>query len=489
MEDSFQEVNLETVKKRTISGVIALTTRTFILQAISFVAFVFYGAIFQSSQFGTFVVILAAKNFLSYFSDIGLAGALIQKKERLDEKDLRTTFLVQQMLVVILLLVLYFATPFLKNYYQLTQEGVWLLWAFGASLLLSSLKTIPSVLLERHLEFTKLVIPQIAESVVFNMLVVVLATLGFGLSSFTIAILAQGVTGLVIVYILKPWTLGFAFSLNSLKNLLRFGVPYQINTFLAMVKDDGLTLFLGGVLGLSGMGLLAWAQKWAMAPLRFFMDQVIKVTFPAYSRLQDNKVELSKAVSRSIFFVSFLVFPSLVGLVVLSPLLVELVPKYEQWRPALFALFLFSINVAWAAVSTPLTNLFNAIGKIKTTFRLMIMWTVLTWALIPGLAYLYGVNGAAFGSALVSSSSFIVIFIARRYVNIDFTTSVLKPLMASLVMGSVVFICRGLIPTSIPWVFALIVFGMLTYTSGVLFLIGPSVIADGKKVFNALVKK
>lgn len=489
MEDSLKEINLETVKKRTISGVIALTTRTFILQAISFAAFIFYGAIFQSSQFGTFVVVSAAKNFLSYFSDIGLAGALIQKKEALDEHDLKTTFFIQQVLVITLMVILFFITPVLRNYYQLTQEGVWLLWAFGISLFLSSLKTIPSVLLERHLKFSKLIIPQIIESIVFNVLVVVLATFGFGLTSFTVAILAQGFIGLFVMYFLKPWKPGFAFSLKSLKNLLKFGVPYQVNTFLAMIKDDGLTLFLGGILGLSGMGLLAWAQKWAMAPLRFFMDQVIKVTFPAYSRLQDNKTELTKAVSKSLFFVCFLVFPSLVGLVTLSPLLVELIPKYEQWKPALFALILFSVNAAWAAVATPLTNLFNAIGKIKTTFKLMVMWTVLTWALIPGLAYLYGINGAALGSALVASSSFIAILIAKKYVNFDLSACVLKPLIASLGMGIVLFFCRGLMPISIAWIITLCVFGFLSYTVGILFLVGPSVLADGKKVLNAIIKR
>src|SRR3989344_5283986 len=127
-----------------------------------------------------------------------------------------------------------------------------------------------------------------------------------------------------------------------------------------MVKDDGMTLFLGGLLGPSGIGLLVWAQKWAYAPLRFFMDQVIKVTFPAFSRLQNQKENLSVAVTKSIFFVSLLVFPSLVMLVLAAPTLVQIIPRYEKWSPALLALTILSITSALAAVTTPLTNTLNA---------------------------------------------------------------------------------------------------------------------------------
>ena len=156
---------------------------------------------------------------------------------------------------------------------------------------------------------------------------------------------------------------------------------------------------------------MGWAQKWAYMPLRLFMDNVLKVTFPAFSRMQDEREHLKRSVTRSIFFVCFLVFPSVVGLVILSPILVEIIPRYDKWEPALIPLFLISINTIFAAATTQLTNLLNAIGKIKTTFKLMIMWTVLTWAFIPVLAIKYGVNGAALGYALVGSSSIIAIYI------------------------------------------------------------------------------
>lgn len=480
-----QDLSIDVVKKRTISGIAILTFRTFILQVISFAAFGVYGAVFAQLQVGTFALVSSVKNFLAYFSDIGLAGALIQKKDKLEEDDLNTTFFIQQLLVVTLLCVLFLITPFITDFYKLSNEGVWLLRAFGISLFLSSLRTIPTVLMERKLEFSKLVIPQIIDAVVFNFLVIYLALNSYGLNSFTIAILVQGVIGLVVTYWLEPWKPKFGFSKSSLKELLKFGVPYQTNSLLAMIKDDGLTLVMGGIIGLSGLGILTWAQKWGLAPLRFFMDQVIKVTFPAFSRMQDDKDELAKALNRSILFINFLVFPSLVALVILSPLLIQIIPRYAKWEVALFALAMFAVNAAWASITTPLTNMFNAVGKINTTFRLMVMWTILSWLFIPGLGYLYGVNGAAVGFALVGSSSIVAIIVAKRYINIDLSLSIMKPLVASFGMGTILYLTKGLMEPSIEWIVILSIFGGLTYLLSMTLLIGNTLLSDARRVIYA----
>lgn len=484
-----EEINLETVKKRTISGVAALTFRTIFLQAVGLVAFGVYGSLFEVAQLGVYAIVLAVKNFLGYFADIGLAGALIQKKEALTDEDLKSAFTVQQILVVILVSILFFISPYLANFYGWSQEVVYLIWALAVSFLLNSLRTIPTVMMERKLNFEKFVIPQIADALVFNVIVIYLATQGWGITSFTVAVVVQALVGLVLTYVLQPWVPRFAFSTSSLKSLLKFGVPYQANSFLAMIKDDGLLLVLGRILDSSGIGLLTWGQKWGQSPLRFFMDQVIKVTFPAFSRMQDHKQELANAVSRSVFFVCFLVFPAIVGLVMLAPVIIEIVPRYEKWRPALFALSMFGFSAILASATTPLTNVLNAIGKIKIHFYLMIMWTVLNWLIIPYLAINYGVNGAAVGYALVSASSIVAILIVRKYIAFSLGTSVVKPLVAALGMGGVLFVVRYMMPASLQWIVVLIIFGVLTYIFGIILLVGKIVWEDTKKVLYAIIKK
>lgn len=487
-EDSLHslEISIEAIKERTIKGVIALTGRNVFLQLLGLLATFLLTVFLTPDQFGVFFIVSAVVSFFAYFSDIGLGAAIIQKKDSLKQEDLKTTFTVQSILVVILIMIIVLATPLYQKWYNFNQESVYLLWALSFALLLSSLKSIPSLLLERKMEFNKLIVPQIAESILYQGVVVVLAWRGFGITSFTIAVLVRGVSGLVLMYILQPWKPGFALVWNSLKDLLRFGLPYQANTFLAVAKDDGMTVVLGGILGLGNMGLLGWAQKWAMAPLRFFMDQVIKVTFPAFSRLQEHPIELSRAVSKSIFFICFLVFPALVCLIFLSPVLVNLIPKYNKWQPALIALSLISFNSAWAAITTPLTNVLNAIGKIYITFRLMIMWTVLTWILVPALSYLYGLEGAAWGYALVGSSSIIALWVAAGLIKVNIWESVGKPLIGSVVMAVVLILGRLFILESWVGVFSMFITALAAYAASMYFLAGLPLIKELQKMIASL---
>jgi len=483
------KLTVEAIKKRAVAGVLTLSGRTFILQIVNFIRDALLAAFLIPAEFGTYAIIRALLGFLNYFSNIGLAAALIQKKDNVTRRELTTTFTIQQILVLVLVLLTFIATPYLQKWQQLTEAGVYLMWAMAVSLIFPSLKTIPSVLLERRLDFKKLIIPEILETIVFSAIVTVLAWKGFGVTSYTVGVLVQGVVGLIAMYLIKPWRPGISFDFGSLRGLLKFGVPYQLNSFLALVKDEGLIIFLGGVIGPVGVGFFRWAKTWGEAALRFFMDQVIRVTFPAYARLQDDKENLSSTVSRSVFFICLLAFPSALGLILLAPMLTDIVPRYTQWKPALFALTLFGIHTIIAAVTTPLTNLLNAVGKINITFRLMIMWTVLTWVFVPVLARADGLNGAVLGIVLVDLSSFIAIHIAHKIVPFNILYSVGKPLAAAIIMAVVLKLLISFVPVSFVGVSMLIALGVAIYSLAIFLLVGHTLHEDSRKVFNALLRK
>jgi O-antigen/teichoic acid export membrane protein len=487
--DPTSEISLEAIKTRAVKGVAVLTGRTFFLQLMTFVSWILLGVFLEPSEFGVYLIVSAVVNFLRYFSDVGLAAALIQKKEKVTSVDLKTTFTVQQLLVVSLLVILISATPYIQRYYSLTYEGELLIYALGLSFLLSSLKTIPSALLERELNFSKFVLPELFENVVYNTTLVLLAWRNFGLMSFAVAVVARGIVGLIAIYLIKPWKPGIAFSKQSLRKLLKFGVPYQVNTLLATIKDDGMTIFIGGIIGQTAMGFLGWAQKWSQYPLRLFMDNVLKVTFPAFSRMQDKRNELSKSVTRSIFFICFLVFPSIVGLLVMAPILVKVIPRYEKWEPALLPLAIVSINSIFAAATTQMTNLLNAIGKIRVTFKLMIMWTALSWFFIPFFAVKYGLVGASIGYAMVGVSSIVPIIIVYRIVDFSLYKSIFAPALGTLVMGSILIFIRSAFPQNIISIGVLVLVGVFVYFTSMYLLAGKGVIHDAKKVFEGILNR
>ena len=487
--DPTVEVNLDVIKKRAIKGIAVLTGRTFLLNIITLVAQGLLWAFISPADFGVFILVSATINFLSYFADIGLGAALIQKKEKPQERDFKTVFAVQEILVVTIVLIVFLISPFLTRVNHLSKEAVYLLYALNISFFLASLKNIPSIILERRLNFAKFVIPQVVENVTYNAILVYLAWRGFGISSFTYAVLARGIIGVIAIYLIQPWKPGFQISKESLKDLLKFGIPYQLNNFLATVKDDGLTIVVGGILGTYGLGILGTAQKLAQYPLRFFMDNVTKVTFPAFSRMQDEREALTRSLNRSILFIALLVFPSLVGLISLFPMIITVVPKYQKWAPAFIPLIFLAINSSLASVTTQLTNLLTSVGRIKTTLKLMVMWTALSWLLLPLLSKRWGVDGTALGYAIVGSSAFIVFYLVKRFLNWSVFDAAGKPLIASVVMGIYLYFLGKQISANVFNLVFLVVTGGLLYALTAYLLIGKSLLDDVKKSIRAFIGK
>ncbi|HUD20193.1 MAG TPA: oligosaccharide flippase family protein [Patescibacteria group bacterium] len=445
-----EEIDIALIKKKSLSGIVALTSQTFLLQLIAFGATLLLTIFLTPTIFGIFYVVSAIINFLQYFADIGLAAALIQKKEPLTPEDLSTTFTIQQLLVFPISIITFAVAPLVAAFYKLDAAGVMLLRALVVSFFISSLKTIPSILLERNLEFKKLVIPQIVETIGFYLVAVIMAWKGFGITSFTWAVCVRAVVGLIVIYIISPWRIQFGISKPVAKKLLRFGIPFQMNSFLALLKDDLMTVFLGKILPFAQVGYIGWAKKWAEVPLRLIMDSVIQVTFPAFSRLQHSKEMLGKAIEKTLFGLATTIIPISVGLLFFVQPAVFLIPKYGKWEPALVSFFIFVISAIIAGLSTPLTNALNAVGQIKITMMLMIFWTVATWILTITLIHFIGFNGFAVGLLIQSLTIFIVVKITQRFAAFSFVEYIKWPVLAGLLQGALYYVARGSMPYSIP---------------------------------------
>lgn len=489
MANSGQELDIELIKKKAISGIVTFTLRTFFIQVFTFLATFILTIILDPSIFGVFFVVSAVLNLFVYFSDIGLAAALVQKSEEPKGEDLTATFTIQQLIVISLVILGLIFSGSIAKFYNLDPKGIFLLRVLIFSLLLSSLKTIPSIILERRLDFTRLVIPQIAENVIFYSTAIILAYLGFGLSSFSWAVLTRGLVGLAIIYYLSPWKPGLNFKLSSAKSLINFGIPFQANSILALIKDDLLTVFLGKILTFNQLGYVGWSQKFAFVPLRFFMDNVIKVTFPAYSRLQEKRIELAKAIEKSLFFVTFLVYPSVLGILAIAPKVIAIIPKYGKWEPAIPLLYFFGINAMFAAVNTTLTNTLFAVGKPKIVLNLMVVWTILIWPLTLILVKIFGFIGVGIASAIVAASTSITIYFVKKEIPVSIGRNIFLPFVISILMFVIVKTTLTFFPSNIFGLILAILVGGIIYLFFSLGVFGKNLIDQAKIIFNALIQK
>lgn len=457
------EVNLQEIKHKTTSNVLFLSLRNIGIQAVSVIGFFILTILLGTGEVGLFSIVAESVGILGYFSDIGLAAALIQKKEKVKKSDLQTTFFIQQLLVFLSLVGISLAYSKISLNKSYGPKETWIFISLCFSFLAASLKTIPSVLLERKLNFKFISTVDIVENISFYFVAVIFASLGFGAYSYAIATFVRSILGLVIIYRLSPWPIGFSFSKSSAKQLFKYGLPFQFNSLISMAKDRLSNIFVAGILGREGFGILSWAQKGPRIPLSF-MDAIMKITFPTFSRLQDNPKVLQKSLEKSLYFIALFVFPASAGIALIAPGLINLIPKYTKWAPAIIPLYFYSANVAIASITSPLTNAFNAIGKITLTTKLMIMWAVLTWILYPYLTIKYGYLGTSVATLLVGLSSVVVWVLAKKIFNLNIIKTISNPFLGSLIMFIVAYFYQSLVPGLWPNFLGTIIISLIVYS-------------------------
>jgi O-antigen/teichoic acid export membrane protein len=426
--------DIDELKRRSISGVVSYGLRTAVLYVIAVVATGLLGIYLDPAEFGVYYVVLSVIGIFTFLSDVGLAAALIQKKTEPTIEDLRTTFTVQQILAFTIFALAIGLTPLWRRWTFLDTEGLKLLYALAFSFVLASFKTIPSILLERKLEFNKLVIPQIVEQVLFYTIAVYLAAKGYGVASFTLAVLVRSISGVGVIYLIQSWPIGFALVKKSLAELLHFGVKFQANDFLARLKDDLFIVVLAKFIPAHEMGYLGWAKRWSMFPYQFSVNNVVAITFPTYSRLQEHTDLLKRAVEKSLYFIGLVIFPILAGMSIMAFPLTILIPEYEKWQPAVPLLYFFCINIAFAAIANPIINTLNAIGKISWTLRIMTVMTAMTWVATPVAYLLVGINGVAMVSAMVAGISLISYWWLRQVVSLNIWPQLWGSLAATILL-------------------------------------------------------
>ena len=471
------------LKKNTVLSAMSLFFQSGYSATLGFGANLLLTILLSPKIFGIYFTVLAIIAILNYFSDIGLAASLIQKKDITDD-DIKTTFTIQQTLILTIVSIGFLASSFIQSFYDLPQEGIYLFWALLFAFFISSLKTIPSILLERKIQFQKIVIVQIVENTVFYITVMTLALLKYDLMSFTFAVILRSITGLILIYSLSFWVPKIGISIKSVKTLLSFGVPFQASSFLALFKDELLILYLGKILGFESLGYIGWAKKWAETPIRIIMDNISKVLFPVFSRIQHDTQKISRLIQKILFYQTTILAPSILGLALIMSNFIEIIPKYSKWAPALPLLYIFCISAFLSSYSTPFINMFNALGKVRISFKFMLAWTIATWVLTPILTQTFGLFGFPITLVILSSSFIIVVTKAKTLIQFSFIQSIIKPLSAAAVMGIIVFAILNInLRTDIKLIISILT-GALSYFAILIFIYRINVINEVKSLFS-----
>lgn len=267
-----------------------------------------------------------------------------------------------------------------------------LLAALAGYLVLAPLR-LPAVIgCYRQLALGRLAVIEMCSVVAFSATAVTLVALGFGATSFAIALVADGIAGAAASVTLYHWRPRRP-SLHGARPLVRSARPFFVATATQLAKDQ-LTLPLVGVLaGTAVAGLYSWAFT-AMVTSLVLADLLGAVLLSAFARMREDREALRDAAARSMRVMTWVV--CVVTAVVagaISPIVNVIFSP--RWEPAIpIALTLAPAMVLQGVAAVPL-YLLASDGRPGAAARLRLVGLAVFWALAVPLGLAFGGVGVA----------------------------------------------------------------------------------------------
>jgi O-antigen/teichoic acid export membrane protein len=465
------------VHTRAKQGIKLLMGRQFILQILTFAGGVVLARVLGPAQFGLYAIASFLVAAFALFGDFGLAPSLIQRKEQLTDSDLSVAFTLQQILTTTIVVILLIFAPWLAHFYpKAPPETVWIVRALAFNLFLTSWRTMSALQLERRLDYQRLAKIEVVESLTYQGMAVLLAVTGHGVWSYVDAIFVSSILGTLLVYGASPWKIRFSFDRRVAEGILRFGVPFQLQSIVNSVGGWVTPILVGSLIGPQAVGYLTWASSNGKKPL-VLVDNVMRVAFPHFSRLQDDADEVQRTIVR---YLTWLLLPSglwFAVIVVSGPSLIDLIYT-PKWLPAATALALCAGALSMDVMSWVVGVSLNSIGKVAFVTKVVMVRNIGSIVCSVALVLLYGFIGVPIGYLI--ASVLVVPWLLRGLgprkmsETLRDTSWTVLPVVAAIVVGEIdIRLCHSQLMSAITSVLS-----VTTAYIACIWLVGPKSLKD-----------
>jgi O-antigen/teichoic acid export membrane protein len=377
------------VHKKAAKGIRLLLVRQLFLQLFTFAGGVVLARILSPADFGVFAITHFIVLQMALLADFGMSPALIQRKEELTDHDMQVSFTVRHFLVLAVVVLAWVLAPWIAGLYgEGAASFVWLIRVLAVHLYLDAWKNASALQLERHLRFEKLAVIEMVEGVAYQGTAVVMAWMGFGVWSLVGAVMVKSVLGVVLVYLVAPWPVRFRIDGPLAKEMLRFGLPFQVNRVLGNMRNWVTPTLVATLVGPAAVGFLTWASANGRKPLQMAQN-VIRVSLPHFSRIQDNLDEVQDILSRYVVYFALLGGFWVAILFTNGQDLVAWIYT-AKWLPAMPALVLYAVLLNINAVSWSVKTALSATGQVRKVMNNTLYTTVVSMVL--SFSLVYGLN-------------------------------------------------------------------------------------------------
>jgi len=383
-------------------------------------------------EFGIVAFAMVAVNWLGVLKDLGLGGAVIQRRDETEESA-QTVYVLNLVMSGLLTAGTALAAPAVAAFFR-EPLVVPILRVLSFTFLIQALGAVHVVLLRRNLDFRRKMIPDVGQAVMKGIASVAFALTGFGVWALVWGQLIGALAGTLLAWAVIPWKPRFRMHRRLVRPLMRFGMPLMLTDIQAAVWSNLDYVIVGRLLGDTALGIYTLAYRLPELLILSVWRVLGGAIFPFFSSIQRFPDLLRKGFLATIRYSQIVVVPLCVGLFITAGPAVEVLFG-DRWADAIPVLRLLAVFALVGSIGVNIGDVYKAIGRPDLLAKLAFLeLALLTPALILGARH--GLIGVAAAHAVVAAiDTTIRLTVARRFVNVTFR-DIGRQLLPSLEAGA-----------------------------------------------------
>lgn len=394
---------MSTIKEDSIRGVKWAAIEKFSVQAVQFVLGIIMARLLSPDDYGTLGMLAIFIAISQTFVDSGFSAALIRKLDR-TSRDYSTVFWFNIAIALVCYLILYLCAPLIAGFFNIEILKP-VLRVHAITLIINSLFSVQMTKLTAEINFKAIAKSSLAAAVVSGGVGIWMAWKGYGIWSLVGQSICSSLVNLVLIPLSAKWMPKLVFSKKSFRELFGFGSNILgaslIDTFVSNIN----TLIIGKFFSPASLGYYTRGTQFAKLPVDSINGVLSKVTYPVFSKIQDDDTRLADVYGKYIRLTSMCIFFACCLLSALARPLINLILT-EKWAEAAVYLQIFSFAIMFDHINSINVNLIKVKGRSDLLLKIEVfkksISLLLLFAAIP-----FGVIGICLSRVLYSQVAIV----------------------------------------------------------------------------------
>lgn len=295
------------LKKSVVKGTLWALLERFSGQAIVFIVSMVLARILTPNDYGTVALLSLFIVVSSVLVDGGLGLALIQKKD-VTELDFNSVFYCSFFLSILAYIVLFFAAPFIADFYDVPIL-VKILRVQAVIIIFASINSIQNAEIARNLLFNLSFKVSLISTITSAVVGIGLAVAGYGVWALVWSQVLSGFVATVARWFIVKWRPKLMFSFAALKPLFSYGWKMVLVNVMDTFYNNFYGLLIGKIYSKEDLAFVNKGQNQPALLMNSVEGTLARVALPTFSKFQGDQEKMVVAMKKMLTCSTFFVFP------------------------------------------------------------------------------------------------------------------------------------------------------------------------------------